>query len=122
MAISDSDAQRLAAEIAASMGLKTKRRRRLVAVPPEGLPDETGLTALQRDALYARIRDIAQLYGLGWLIRQESMHVNGLMECLSDDDLLALMGKMDRAVEALMDGVPFAEVGLVRGANCFWVA
>lgn len=122
MAISDSDAQRLAAEIAASMGLKTKRRRRLVAVPPEGLPDETGMTALQRDALYARIRDIAQLYGLGWLIRQESMHVNGLMECLSDDDLTALMGKMDRAVEALMDGVPFAEVGLVRGANCFWVA
>lgn len=80
------------------------------------------MTALQRDALYARIRDIAQLYGLGWLIRQESMHVNGLMECLSDDDLTALMGKMDRAVEALMDGVPFAEVGLVRGANCFWVA
>ncbi len=122
MAISDSDAQRLAAEIAASMGLKTKRRRRLVAVPPEGLPDESGMTALQRDALYARIRDIAQLYGLGWLIRQESMHVNGLMECLSDEDLNALMGKMDRAVEALMDGVPFAEVGLVRGANCFWVA
>jgi hypothetical protein len=122
MGISDSEAQRLAEEIAASMGIKTKRRRRLVAVPPQGMPEDSGMTALQRDALYARIRDIAQLYGLGWLVRQECMHVNGIMECLPDDDLVALLGKMDRGVEALMDGVPFAEVGLVRGATCNWVA
>lgn len=122
MAISDRDAQKLAEEIAASMGIKTKHKRRLVVVPAAGLPEEDGLTALQRDALYARIRDLAHLYRLDWLIRQECMHVNGIMECLPDQELQDLLGKMDRAVEAIMDGVAFAEVGLVRGATCNWVA
>lgn len=122
MAISDKDAQRLAEEIAASMGIKTKRKRRLVMVPDGGFVEGEGMTALQRDALYARIRDLAGLYGLAWLVRQECMHVNGIMECLTDDGLTALLAKMDRGVEAVMDGVPFAEVGLVKGATLNWVA
>jgi hypothetical protein len=80
------------------------------------------LNAAQRDVLYARIRDLGNLYSLNWLIRQETMDVLGAMECLTDDELNALLAKMERGVEARMDGVAFEEVGLVRGARCNWVA
>lgn len=125
MAVNDKDAVELAAQIAASMGLKPKARgRRLQVVPPEGLPEPKpeGLSSLTRDTLYARVADLSGMYSLKWLVRQETMHVNYILECLPDAELEALLAKMDRAVEAIHDGVPFAELGLVRGANCTWVA
>lgn len=119
MGMGDKQIQEMAQAVAAAIGVKTgKRLRRLKVV------DETpeGMTALQRDVIYSRIRDLGNLYHLMWLVRQETMHVLGVVECLSDEELTALLSKVERGVEARMDGVAFEEVGLVRGATCNWVA
>lgn len=78
--------------------------------------------AIKRDADLLRLNDLVVMYNLGWLVRQETQAVHGIVDCLSDDGLECLLSKVDRAVEAIHDGVPFVEVGLVRGASCFWVA
>lgn len=119
MGMTDRQLQELAAQVAVTMG-KAKPKPRLAVVESDTVPE--GMNALQRDVLYARIRDIGNLYWLNWLIRQETMHVLGVLECLSDDELTTLLSKMERGMEARMDGVPFEEVGLVRGATCNWVA
>ena len=111
--------QELAKAVAVRAGIKARSRRRLRVVGEEPLP---GLAALQRDVLYSRIRDLANLYWLQWLVRQETMHVLGVIECLTDDELQALLTKVERGVEARMDGVAFEEAGLVKGASCNWVA
>ncbi|WP_271678871.1 hypothetical protein [Thermomonas mangrovi] len=119
MAVSQSEALALAEQIAASMGIKTSRKRRLVVVGDEA---SEGMSALQRDAIYARIRDMAAMHGLWWLIRQETMPVNGIMECLADEQLTALLATVESGVECVLEGVPFVERGLVRGMVCNWIA
>lgn len=120
MNMADRQIQEMAQAVAAAIGVKAKRKPRKLLLVGDEPP--SGMTALQRDVLYSRIRDIGNLYWLNWLIRQETMHVLGVLECLSDDELTALLAKMERGMEARMDGVAFEEVGLVRGASCTWVA
>lgn len=106
----DDPVRALAAQIAARAGVRPKRRRLSVvgdAPPP-------GLTALQRDVLYSRIRDLGNMYWLNWLIRQETAHVCGVIECLSDDELHALHEKMVKGQECRVEGIAFDDVGLVR--------
>ncbi|MGY6086076.1 hypothetical protein ACWWU7_08190 [Stenotrophomonas sp. SM006] len=79
-------------------------------------------SATRRDAMLRRIIDLQTLYQLGWLVRQETMHVYGVLECLSDADLESLIDTLQRAEQAIHDGVPFVEVGLIKGATCTWVA
>lgn len=118
MGMTDKQLQELAEQVAMAMG-KARAKPRLVLVDPD---EPSALNALQRDVIYARIRDLGNLYWLNWLIRQETMHVLGVLECLPDEQLTDLLSKMERGVEARMDGVPFEEVGLVRGATPNWVA
>lgn len=113
--------QKLARRVAARAGARTTEKPRHLR-PVESASDVPGLTALQRDTIYARINDLGNLYYLKWLVRQETMHVFGVMECLTDAELMALLAKVERGVEARMDGVAFEEVGLVKGATCNWVA
>lgn len=115
------EALELAAQLAASMGIKTGAARpRLWAVPTGGQP-AAGMTALQRDVLYGRIRDLGNMYWLKWLIRQETMHVFGVMESLTDDELNALLAKMERARECREEGIGFDEVpGLVKGSTTLY--
>lgn len=108
----------IARKVAARADIKAGKRR-LRVVGKEELP---GMTALQRDTHYQRIRDLAAIYGLDWFVRQETMHVQFVIECLKDVELQELLSKMLRAEEAMLDGVPLVEVGLIRGATCNLVA
>lgn len=112
--------ERAARQVAARLGIKTgKSKRHLFAV--DAAPVER-MSALQRDILYSRIRDLTEQYGLGWLLRQETMHVMGIIECLEDSELTDLLAKVEKAVECVHEGVPFAEHGLVRGVTLNWIA
>lgn len=122
--MSNEQRKELARHLAKVVGVpeqKRRKKRHLESVPSEPLPGAT-MSALERDVTYARIRDLGNLYSLNWLIRQETMHVLGVMECLGEDELRALLQTMERGMEARLDGVAFEDVGLVRGARNNWVA
>ncbi|UXA66047.1 hypothetical protein [Xanthomonas prunicola] len=108
----------MARQVAAGMGIETTGTpRRLTVVGSEHHSNAGRLNALQRDVIYSRIRDLGNMYWLKWLIRQETMHVFGIMESLSDDELNALLKKMERARECREEGIGFDEVpGLVKGS------
>lgn len=99
--------------IALRAGVETGSRR-LRLVGQDETAGEPAMTALQRDTLYARIRDLGNLYWLVWLIRQETRHVHGVLECLTDDELVALAEKMERGRECRVEGIPFDDADLVR--------
>ena len=72
--------------------------------------------SVTRDSMLGRIRDLRRMYGLGWLVRQETFDI-GPMECLEDRALSALLHDMERARECLRDDVSFEDAGLLR-SNC----
>lgn len=116
MAISDERLKELAGEMAEAMGMKPRRAsaptivRRGQVIPFQ----RSGMDGATRDIVYARIRDLARMYWLAWLIRQETAHVRGVIECLTDDELIELKDKMERARECRVEGIGFDEAGLVR--------
>ncbi|MBD8696569.1 hypothetical protein [Stenotrophomonas sp. CFBP 13718] len=116
----DQDLRQMAQAVADAMGARTGRKVRRLRVVGEQAND--GLNAIQRDVLYSRIRDLSELYSLAWLVRQETMEVSGIMECLTDEALQALLATVECAVECVHEGVPFVEKGLIKGLTCNWVA
>ncbi len=103
----------LARKVAARAGVKLSSGRHLRTVGND--TEVPGLTALQRDVLYSRIRDLGNMYWLNWLIRQETAHVLGVLECLSDEELKQLLDKMEKGRECRVDGIAFDDAGLVKG-------
>lgn len=93
---------------------KTRPQLRLVGADDVA---PRGMDAQSRDVIYQRLRDLSKMYWLAWLVRQETAHVGGVVECLSDEELSALLAKMERARECRVEGIGFDEAGLVRAQN-----
>lgn len=121
MAISDDRLRELAATLAEELGIKRKSPGKLnMARPGQVVPlQRRGLAPFEREIRYSRIRDLARMYSLQWLIRQEVASVGGVLEALEDEALLALHSMMERARDCCVEGVPFDEVGLVRNQDPF---
>lgn len=93
--------------------VNTRNLRNVIpAAPKPGCLD-----AVTRDVIYSRIRDLARVYGLGLLVRQETAHRSSRIECLEDAELLDLLNRMERGRECVMEGTPIDEAGLVRRAR-----
>ncbi len=112
--ITDERLRELADQMAEHMGGRARPKPMLVrrgqAVPFQ----RAGMDPQTRDVIYARIRDLARMYWLAWLVRQETELVSGVIECLTDDALCALRDKMERGRECRVDGIGFDDAGLVR--------
>lgn len=104
----------------------------MVAAEIEGSPERPKLRLIRREdvaksrdamdtptrSLYcSRIRDIARLYRLDWLVRQECSSAYGMIESLEDEDLVDLHWTMERARECISEGVALDEAGLVKPAK-----
>lgn len=107
--------QGLASLISAELE-KAPRKPKLRLVQREELfpKKHAGMDPQTRDIIYARIRDLSRMYFLRWLVRQETEHVGGVIECLSDKELGALRDMMEKARECRVEGIPFDDAGLVR--------
>lgn len=96
-------------------GAPARPRLQLVTREDFDPPSPAQMDAITRDGYYRRIRDLARMYWLAWLVRQETLSVGGVLEALPDEDLQQLLAKMERARECRVEGIAFDEVpGLVR--------
>lgn len=100
-------------KLGAKAGLRLVNARNVQLEVPTA-PAAGHLDAQSRDCIYRRIRDLARMYSLAWLVRQETKAVGGVIEMLSDEALLALQADMERGRECRVDDVSFDDAGLVR--------
>ena len=79
----------------------------------EPLPDTQAL--IDRMGRLSRIRWLRRAYDLKWLVDQHTARVPNL-DCLDNDQIIALHQDMETARECITEDVPFADRGLIRDA------
>ena len=110
-AVDRSKVERLAAMIEAAMAPREEGPAlRVVRDEPR---ERSWLQPFERDMRYSLIRDLARLYDLWWLVRRETEHVDGVMEQLTDADLIGLHATMRRAQDCILEDVGFDVAGLL---------
>lgn len=67
----------------------------------------------ERDIRRQLVRDTARIHGLKWLLLRETAHVDGILERLEDDELIALHNTMQKAERCILDGIGFDDAGLM---------
>lgn len=80
-------------------------------------PARDELDAQTRDIMYSRIRDLAGMYNLWAIVRQETAATGGKIECLEDADLKKLRENLEQARECIIDDVPFDYAGLIKRSD-----
>lgn len=83
-------------------------RREVPTAPTPG-----HLPVFEREIRCQLVRDTARIYGLKWLLLRETAHVDGIMERLDDDGLIALHSTMQKAESCILEGVGFDDAGLL---------
>lgn len=90
------------------------RLRLITAADFESNDTGAPLDGPTRAWVIARIHDLRGLYGLDWLVRQETKSTRGSISALEDDALRSLFRDVEQAAQCLRDGVPLEDTGLLR--------
>lgn len=117
MGLSDNRIRELAQQLAAHIEPSAERSRPKLRLIQPARP--TRFDAITRDCCIRRVRDLQRLYGLGWLVRQETFDRAGI-ETLEDDELSSLLKTMEQAAECCREGVPLEDVGFIRIPPTEW--
>ena len=80
-------------------------------VPTAPLPDK--IPAFEREIRCQLVRDTARIHGLKWLVLRETAHVDGIIERLDDDSLVALHNTKQKAENCFLEGIGFDDAGLL---------
>lgn len=83
-------------------------RHEVPTAPPAG-----HLAVFERDIRRQLVRDLARIHGLKWLLLRETAHVDGILERLDDDGLIALHSTMQKAESCILEGIGFDDAGLL---------
>lgn len=114
MAMNEDRVRDLAVRVAEYVdGQRAAARARPKLIVPEHARPPALLDEPTRELHRRRIGFLAGRYGLQWLVDQETLQA-GPLEELRDEQLLALQRDIERAREALSEGVSFDDIGLVR--------
>ena len=89
------------------------RHGRSSSVESEVTNPESGIDRRQH---LRRIRHLAEGHYLQWLVDQETWQV-GSPRNLNDEQLVALLQKVEHAVECFNENIPYADAGLYRAVS-----
>lgn len=76
--------------------------------------DAAWLDGATRVWVIERIHDLRRMYGLDWLVRQETRSTRGSLSALDDGALRALLADVELAAQSIRDNIPIEDTGLVR--------
>lgn len=105
-------AMRARRKLGAKASLRLVSRGNVRQIVPTA-PAPGHLPIFERDIRRQLVRDIARIHGLQWLVLRETAHVDGILERLEDDALIALHNTMQKAEGCILEGIGFDDAGLM---------